>query len=256
MDFIDRVQSAMFGRGGLTSTSPATLLKFTKLEPSIQRHLSRVYLTLLCATALVTVGCTLATQFYINTWMSLLAGMGAGAVLAFTPNTPQNMNKRLLCLAGVALAQGTALAPLVQVAAAVSPALVVTALLATLAVFTCFTLAALITPRRSYLYLGAFLSSAVLGLWALRLGGWLFGASALTYSLELYSGLLVFTGYVLVDTQVIVERAAAGNLDVVDHTLFLLVDLVAIFVRVLTILIRSTQEKERRERGRASRRDK
>jgi hypothetical protein len=33
------------------------------------------------------------------------------------------------------------------------------------------------------------------------LTGWLFGAGALTYSVELYGGLLVFAAYVIYDTQ-------------------------------------------------------
>lgn len=77
-----------------------------------------------------------------------------------------------------------------------------TALLGTTTIFACFSAAALVTKRRSYLYLGGLLSSALSLLMVMRLGGALFGRGMLLFQAELYLGLLVFVGYVLVDTQV------------------------------------------------------
>jgi hypothetical protein len=47
----------------------------------------------------------------------------------------------------------------------------VTALLSTLAIFVSFSGAALTTPRRSYLFLGGYISSALLTFSAMRLAG-------------------------------------------------------------------------------------
>jgi len=55
--------------------------------------------------------------------------------------------------------------------------------------------------------------------------------------LQLYFGLLVFVGYIIVDTQEIVERAHLGDLDYVKHALTLFTDLVAVFVRILVIMV-------------------
>ena len=55
--------------------------------------------------------------------------------------------------------------------------------------------------------------------------------------LQLYFGLLVFVGYIVVDTQEIVERAHLGDLDYVKHALTLFTDLVAVFVRILVIMV-------------------
>ena len=52
------------------------------------------------------------------------------------------------------------------------------------------------------MYLGGYLASAALTMAALRLGSYIMGRSALVYGLELYGGLLMFSAYILYDTQV------------------------------------------------------
>ena len=55
--------------------------------------------------------------------------------------------------------------------------------------------------------------------------------------LQLYFGLLVFVGYMVVDTQDIIEKAHLGDRDYVKHSLLLFTDFAAVFVRILIIMV-------------------
>ncbi len=77
----------------------------------------------------------------------------------------------------------------------------------------------------------------------LQIASSIFGGSAAFFKVELYFGLLVFVGYMVVDTQEIIERAHFGDLDYVKHALTLFTDFVAVFVRMLIIMLKNAAEK-------------
>lgn len=47
----------------------------------------------------------------------------------------------------------------------------------------------------------------------------------------------MFVGYIVVDTQDIIEKAHLGDLDYVKHSLTLFTDFIAVFVRILIIMV-------------------
>ncbi|GIM15821.1 hypothetical protein Vretimale_18526 [Volvox reticuliferus] len=157
-------------------------------------------------------------------------------------------------LAGFSFCQGAALGKLVGLGLGMDPSIVLTAFLGTMAVFVSFTLAALMSARRSFLFLGGWLASAVMGLGVLRLSSWLLGVHTVSFQAEIYFGLLIFAVYVLLDTQLIVEKAAAGYMDPVRSALDLLVDIMAIFVRILVIQLKKNADRERRQNESRNRR--
>ena len=93
-------------------------------------------------------------------------------------------------------------------AAYVEPSIILTAFLGTATIFGAFSLSAMLSKRRSLLYIGA-ISSSILSM--LLLGSLLsfFLPWQVFTELNLYLGLAAFMGYVVYDTQVIIERSEA-----------------------------------------------
>jgi FtsH-binding integral membrane protein len=125
------------------------------------------------------------------------------------------------------------------------PSIIFSALSGSAVIFLSLTVTAMMTPRRSQLYLGGLLAAATSGLlWLSLING--FAHSASLFNAEIYIGLLVFAGYVLFDTQLIVENSEEGRRDTVGDALELFTNLFAIFVRILVLLSQDRQRKRRR----------
>lgn len=245
MDFVNR-----FSGGPQTSRFTAdTLFKFTDLTPAVQKHVEKVYATLAAALLVSAAGCYFNMMTGIGGWLTMISFVISVVWLSSVPPEPQNLNKRYALLAGAAFSQGASLGPLIAAAVSMDSGLVLTAFLGTATLFLCFSGAALVSRRRSMLYLGGILSSAISCFMMMRLATWLLpGMRSMAFQAELYGGLAVFAMYVAFDTQVIVEQAFSGNLDHVKHALDLFVDFAAIFVRILVILMQKEARKEEKRR--------
>eukprot|EP01087_Luapelamoeba_hula_P008667 TRINITY_DN2186_c1_g1_i2.p1 TRINITY_DN2186_c1_g1~~TRINITY_DN2186_c1_g1_i2.p1 ORF type:complete len:176 (-),score=33.49 TRINITY_DN2186_c1_g1_i2:170-697(-) len=159
-------------------------------------------------------------------------------LLVSTPYSKENETKRFLYLLGFGLLQGLSIGPLIDLAFSVDPSIVATALWGTVAVFACFSASALLAQRRQFLFLYGILGSAVSLMCLLGFLNLFIWSSAVN-TFNLYLGLLVFCGFVIVDTQLVIEKASAGSRDYVLHSMELFLDFVAIFVRLLIILTKN-----------------
>ncbi|XP_064388565.1 probable Bax inhibitor 1 [Halichondria panicea] len=124
----------------------------------------------------------------------------------------------------------------------INPSIIPTAFLGTCVIFACFSLAALLSEKRSFLYLGGFLMSG-LSMLCLMMFINIFIGSYMAFQIELYGGLFLFCGFILFDTQLIVEKCERGDNDYIWHSLDLFLDFVNIFCRLLIIL--ASKEKKR-----------
>lgn len=222
-------------------------LSASGLDPVVQKHLRRVYGALFQVTSAAAVGC--ATQMSLRWDNQFLATlMVFGTILNFM-RMPAHAKWRRVAFLSCGFAQGWALGPLLALAAIIRPEAPLLALASSAVIFGSLSVTALFAKRRSYLYLGGFCGAAlsVLALISLIARFTYFDAYI---AMQLYGGLLVFTGYTLYDTQLIVEKAHAGERDELKHALELFQDLVAIFVRLLIILLKNKENRDREERRR------
>ncbi|CAI8042068.1 Probable Bax inhibitor 1 [Geodia barretti] len=184
--------------------------------------------------------------FLLQLQVSLLAVLGSIGLLfaiMFTPHTPENVTKRLGFLCAFGACTGVSLGPLLGAVADIQPSIIPTAFLGSCAIFGSLSLAALYAERRSMLFLGGFLISG-LNMLVMMLFFNIFLGSHMVFQLDVYGGLILFCGFVLFDTQLIVERFNNGDNDYVRHSLDLFLDFINIFRRLLVIL--ASKEKKRK----------
>ncbi|CAF1210816.1 unnamed protein product [Adineta ricciae] len=115
-------------------------------------------------------------------------------------------------MSATAFFAGIYLSPLINLAIHVNPQIVMTAFLLTTNIFVCFTLSALLTQKRTCFYLGGLFGTSTTIMLALTLMN-LFGRSQLIFNVNLYRDLLFACGYILYNTQLIVERATHDDMN-------------------------------------------
>lgn len=244
----------MFSRSfGASGGSVKGLMDFADVPRHVAAHVKNVYQTLCVALIAFTAGIYLCTNLIaLSSTLGFIGAIGGMFWLAAQgPGTAQNEQKRTGILCFIAFCKGIGVAPLVTAALYVDPNIVWIAAALTATVFACFSAAALKAEKRSYLYLGGMLGSALSGMFWLGLAN-LFFHSPMIYNLQIYGGLLVFCGYVCYDTQIMIERArmaGGGKLDPIQDALSLFLDFVAIFVRILIILMKNRGNNDRRRRN-------
>ncbi|CAM9445213.1 unnamed protein product [Discosporangium mesarthrocarpum] len=242
------------GLGGLLNRpiNVQSIFKTNDISTEVQGHLANVYAALMSTVIACAAGVVTDLWLHVGGLVSTLAGLGALLWLAIDQDK-HNQTKRVGILLLFGLLQGLSLGRLVEVVLEVDPSILITSVLATAVVFGCFSGSALISKRRSYLYLGGLLSSALMVMSLASLLG-LFVRVPFLFSAQLYIGLAVFCGYVMFDTQMIVEKASLGDSNVAWHAAELFVDLVGIFVRICIILLDKTEKKKGSGKGERSHR--
>ncbi|KAF4093754.1 hypothetical protein AMELA_G00005470 [Ameiurus melas] len=159
--------------------------------------------------------------------------------------------KRLAILSAFAFLTGVGLGPAMDYVISVNPSIIVTAFIGTSAIFVCFTLSALYAQRRSYLFLGGNLMSglSILLLFSFHLTVFK-GAFMLFKCCEahMYIALAIMCGFVLFDTQLIIEKAEMGDKDYIWHCVDLFLDFVTIFRKLMILLAMNEKDKKKEKK--------
>jgi len=242
--------------GNLPSFDVKKIFQFSDIKPSTQKHLQNVYLCLFAGVVAAAFGTYVHLLFHLGGMFTCILTAFSLGYLASTrrENIYDNAvyQKRLIVFFAFCALKGMSIGSLVESSLYLDPAIPFIAFVGTVVVFGCFSLSALIAKKRSYLFLGGFLSSAASLMFWVSLANIWFQNSAM-YSLQIYGGLVMFSLYVIVDTQMIVTKAEAGERDYIYHSAELFTDFVAIFVRVLIILMKNARKNDRRRRDRRDR---
>ncbi|XP_041977887.1 bax inhibitor 1 [Aricia agestis] len=219
-----------------------------RLEPPVRQHLKNVYATLMmtCGAASAGVYVDMYTRFQAGL-LSTIIGAGLMLMLIATPDNGKNTGLRLGYLLGFGLTSGMGLGPLMEYVSIIDPSIIVTAILGTTLVFVCFSIAAMLAERGSWLFLGGTLMTLFTSMSLMTLVN-IFMQSHFLYQAHLYLGLMLMCGFVLFDTQLIIEKRRMGSKDFVQHALELFIDFIGIFRRLLIILTQKEEQNRRRRR--------
>lgn len=225
------------------------VLFFICSEPEVKQHLKNVYGCLALSTVAAAGGAAvhLYTDLLSAGFITSIGAIAMFFLLIATPDNGKNTNLRLSYLLGFAGLTGLGLGPLLELVIMVNPQIIITALLGTSIVFASFTLCALFAERGKWLFLGGTLMTLMSSMMIMGLAN-LFIGSTLIYQSQLYLGLAIMCGFVLYDTQMIVEKRRIGNKDFITHSLDLFVDFISIFRRLLIILTQKEEQSNRRKR--------
>ncbi|KAF3422725.1 hypothetical protein E2986_13427 [Frieseomelitta varia] len=209
-------------------------------EPPVRQHLKNVYGCLSMSTLSATAGVYvhMYSELLQANLLTTLGTLGLLFALISTPDNGKNQKLRLSYLLGFAFFSGLGLGPLLQLVMSINPSIIVTALVdnnGTTVVFVSFSISSLLAERGRWLYLGGTLISLlnimVLFSFVNLLLRWSF-----FYQAHLYIGLFLMCGFVIYDTQLIIEKYHMGSKDFILHSLDLFVDFIGIFRYLLIIL--------------------
>lgn len=168
-----------------------------------------------------------------------LSAIGALVCFFLLMTTPDDNGKKLHLrvgyLLGFATLSGVGLGPILESVMMIDPSLIITAFVGTTLVFVSFSICSMLAERGKWLYLGGTLMTLLNTILVLSFANLFFGSSLL-FQAHLYLGLVMMCGFVLYDTQLIIEKRRMGSKDFVAHSLDLFIDFIGIFRRILIIL--------------------
>ncbi|KAM9444019.1 putative Bax inhibitor 1 [Clarias gariepinus] len=225
------------------------IFKFSQISRSTQQHLKNVYATLSMCMFMAAAGAYVHVilRLFQGGLLSVLGSLAMMTWLSVTPHNPETEKKRLAILSAFALLTGLGLGPVMDFVIKINPSIIVTAFLGTSAIFVCFTLSALYAQRRSYLFLGGTLLSGLSIMLLISILNVFVGSLAL-FKVNLYITLAIMCGFVLFDTQLIIEKAEMGDKDYIWHCVDLFMDFVSIFRKLMILMAMNEKDKKKEKK--------
>eukprot|EP00761_Pharyngomonas_kirbyi_P011689 gb/GECH01011715.1/.p1 GENE.gb/GECH01011715.1/~~gb/GECH01011715.1/.p1 ORF type:complete len:248 (+),score=43.42 gb/GECH01011715.1/:1-744(+) len=229
-------------------TLSSAIFDLSDIPSHVQQHLLHVYSLLAVGLLSAAGGAYLESTLMITVppFLSVITLFASLTYLLFSRGVPSPTRIAVYLL--FAVVKGIALGPLLRQVAVIDPSIISAACTCTAGIFLCFSGGALYTSRRTFLFVGGILSSALTAMAMLSMLG-MFISLPFVYALRIYGGLILFSLYIVYDTQLIIEKSNQGSVDYVTHALELFMDLVNVFVRVLIIMAKNKKSKSKRKKN-------
>ncbi|GFE52659.1 Bax inhibitor protein [Babesia ovis] len=242
----------------------ASLLDFTPLTAAQKEHLTKVYAAL-AACSLITFAGAAVPLRYLSFHPLLLLGCFLGSLLYVTFTAPRMGSyskvalpvwwlhlsqptdmKRMIAAGIMAFSQGLLMREVVHYMLFINPEIITTALFATIAIFTCFSVGSLLMSSRLALYLGGLAFSLSMYISLVRFTN-IFVRSRFVSDFSDVAMLIAFCGFVVFDTQITLRDFNNGSRDFLTHAVMLYGDVISIFMKITKILHEKEKKKENKK---------
>lgn len=205
-------------------------------ERELSDHLEHVYLCLLSVAVTATIGCSIfycgCFQFgFISSLMSFVLIIA----LHYLPDNGKNFWLRYFLLAMFGLCAGQLIGPLMRYVGTVSPRLITAALVGSTVIFLTFSITACYSAPGKYLFLSGILTAACNIITVANLAN-LFFKSYWIHYVQTHCSVAVMAGFILYDTQIIIEKFQSGDRDSINHSLDLFFVTLNLLRKVLILL--------------------
>jgi len=205
------------------------------------QHLRLVYSTLGLSLLSCTAGIASFWYYHLPIFLFFVLSVALVLVISFAR---QNTPLRLASLFTFAALVGNSLGPLIAQTLELDPLLPLQASFLTTVVFACFSIGAMTADTKTRIYFYSIVSATATGLLFVTLFS-LFTPIKGLHSVILFASMIVWCGYIVYDTEVMLVRLALGRQDFVDDALKLFIDFVQLFVRILIALSKNKKKDDK-----------
>lgn len=206
------------------------------LEPELRTHLKGVYFCLGSLVISTAVGCILfyCEMFQYGVTSSLLTFILITA-LHLLPDDGKNFWLRFSIMTMFGFCSGQLLGPLMVFVALIDQKLIISSLIGCFVLYLSLTLTALFSSSGKYLVLNRVLIAGCNSMTIMTLINVLLQSMWIQY-VQLYLGVFIMAGFVLYNTQVVMEKFRSGNHDIINHSLDLFFDMANLLRKLLILL--------------------
>lgn len=214
--------------------------KDSLFTPGVQKYIFNVYNTLSLLFAGFIGGNIFGIYTSMNGMITTIIPFLVSVILVIMMSI---FNNKTPYAVGVSVCIGLISSSLIETVMIIDRSILIISSLITLVIFSSISIVGYFTPIKNIFYAGSFLITWINMTILFRIFSILFPIETVVL-VELYSGILMFMIFILYDTQFMVERAfrndVCGNIcknDYVFDALYLFLDVINIFMRILTIIV-------------------